>query len=221
MFNARQSVRTPLDYDQQFEGQLPPEIRRELETSPYPINRWPARIPETEEEIEQALAWLKAQGFLQEPTPPAPPPQVLIRPAPVSPPAKPAENASRRGAGIWLLLAMLIGLPLLLTRLADNTPPQSRPVEVRRALPAVEVRRALPLVPHASPVTSPVVSNAGWQLIRMPDGSIVQASYQGELPNSAALPTRGRFIGEEYSTGNTSWVWMTPTGAAFPSWVDP
>ena len=138
MYRPRQNVRTPLDYDTQFESELPPEIRRELETSQYPINRWPARIPETEEEIEQALAWLKAQGFLQEPTPPAPPPQVLIRPAPVSPPAKPAENASRRGAGIWLLLAMLIGLPLLLTRLADNTPPQSRPVEVRRALPAVE-----------------------------------------------------------------------------------
>ena len=43
----------------------------------------------------------------------------------------------------------------------------------------------------------------------------------GELPSSAALPPRGRFIGEEWSTGNTSWIWMTPAGANFPSWVDP
>ena len=35
----------------------------------------------------------------------------------------------------------------------------------------------------------------------MPDGTVVEASYQGELPNSAALPARGRFIGEEWSTG--------------------
>jgi len=33
MFNPRQSVRTPLDYDGQFECQLPPEVRAELETS--------------------------------------------------------------------------------------------------------------------------------------------------------------------------------------------
>jgi hypothetical protein len=55
----------------------------------------------------------------------------------------------------------------------------------------------------------------------MPDGTIVSASYQGELPSSAALPSQGRFIGEEYSTGDTSWIWMQPAGAAFPSWVDP
>jgi len=55
----------------------------------------------------------------------------------------------------------------------------------------------------------------------MPDGTIVEARYQGELPSSAALPPQGRFIGEEWSTGNTSWIWMTPAGAAFPSWVDP
>jgi hypothetical protein len=55
----------------------------------------------------------------------------------------------------------------------------------------------------------------------MPDGSIVQASYQGELASSAALPARGRFIGEEWSTGNTSWIWMKPAGVSFASWVDP
>jgi hypothetical protein len=44
---------------------------------------------------------------------------------------------------------------------------------------------------------------------------------QGELPSSAALPPQGRFIGEEWSTGSTSWVWMQPAGASLPSWVDP
>ena len=209
-------------FDEQFESQLPPEVRAELELPPRAINRWPERIPETEEEIQQAIAWLKAQGFLQEPNPPAPPPQVPIRTAPVSPPARPAQSASRRGTGIWWLLATLIGLPLLLSRMADKTPPQSRPVEVRRALPAVEVRRALPAVPRALPVTSAnTVSNAQWQPIRMPDGTIVNVSYQGELPSSAALPPQGHFIGEAYSTGTISWVWMTPAGASFPSWVDP
>jgi hypothetical protein len=82
---------------------------------------------------------------------------------------------------------------------------------------------AVPAVPRALPVTSSVstVSNAQWQSIRMPSGEFVRVSYQGELPSSAALPARGRFIGEEYSTGNTSWIWMTPAGANFPSWVDP
>jgi hypothetical protein len=81
----------------------------------------------------------------------------------------------------------------------------------------------LPVVPRALPITAQsfTVPNAAWQPIRMPDGTVVQASYQGELPSSAALPARGRFIGEEYSTGNTSWIWMTPAGASFPSWVDP
>ena len=97
------------------------------------------------------------------------------------------------------------------------------PVEVRRALPVVEVRKALPAVPRALPVNSApfAVPTVGWQSIRMPDGSIIPVHYEGELPSSAALPPRGRFIGEEYSTGNTSWIWMTPVGASFPSWVDP
>jgi hypothetical protein len=96
-------------------------------------------------------------------------------------------------------------------------------IEVRRALPAVEVRKALPAVPRALPVTAPVstVSNAEWQPVKMPDGTIMEARYQGELPSSAALPPQGRFIGEEWSTGNTSWIWMTPTGVNFPSWIDP
>jgi hypothetical protein len=55
----------------------------------------------------------------------------------------------------------------------------------------------------------------------MPDGTVVQAFYEGQLNSSGELPARGRFIGEEYSTGDTSWIWMTPSGAAFPSWVDP
>jgi hypothetical protein len=136
-----------------------------------------------------------------------------------------------------LLLGVLLGFPMLIALLAqavstlstlssrpvDDTQPQSREREVRRALPPpVEVRRALPVVPRALPVTSPVssVSDSG-QPVKLLDGTTVQAFYQGELPSSAALPVRGRFIGEEWSTGNTSWIWMTPAGASFPSWVDP
>ena len=232
--------------DESFDCQLPAEARIELEEIPppqvyrvrdQPLPRiWPQRIPETEEEIQQAIAWLKAQGFLQEPISPAPPPQVLIRPAPVSPPAKPAQSA-RSGKGIWLLLGFLILVGLLphaistlrtsSGRPVDDTQPQSRPVEVRRALPPpMEVRRALPVVPRALPVTSPrsLVSDpeiGQWQPVRLLDGTTVQVCYQGELPSSAALPHQGRFIGEEWSTGNTSWIWMTPAGVNFPSWVDP
>jgi hypothetical protein len=209
-------------FDDQFERGLPPEIRAELAASPRSINRPPVRIPETEAEIEQALEWLKSQGYLR-PTSPAPPPVPAPQPIAIPTASKPAQDAPRHGTGIWLLLAALIGLPLLLARLSDNTQPQGRPVEVRRALPVVEVRKALPAVPRALPVTSAVstVSNVEWQPIRMPDGSIVNARYQGELPSSAALPPQGRFIGEEWSTGNTSWIWMRPAGANFPSWVDP
>jgi hypothetical protein len=55
----------------------------------------------------------------------------------------------------------------------------------------------------------------------MPKGAIIAVHYEGALPSSAALPPQGHFIGEEYLTGNTSWVWMTPAGTNFPSWVDP
>src|SRR6516162_3856893 len=84
----------------------------------------------------------------------------------------------------------------------------------------------LPTVPRALPVTSSVslVSDpqiGQWQPVRLLDGTTVQVCYQGELPSSAALPHQGRFIGEEWSTGNTSWIWMTPAGASFPSRIDP
>jgi hypothetical protein len=243
MFNPRQSVRTPLDYDGQFERQLPPEVRAELETSPSPINRWSARIPETEEEIQQAIAWLKSQGYLP-PTAPEP-----LQPPPTRPPVvqapKPAppERSSRSGGWgifwmviggvfLWALLHNQSSQPLASMAASDSRPAwapvgqpaytQARPVDVRRALPVVEVRRGLPAVPRALPVTSTnTVSNAQWQPIRMPDGTIVNVSYQGELPSSAALPPQGHFIGEAYSTGTTSWVWMMRAGANFPSWVDP
>jgi hypothetical protein len=183
-------------FDDQFERELPPEIRAELGASSPAINRPPVRIPETEEEIQAALRWLKSQGYLQSVSapPPSPEPAVALQPPPVLPPAaKPAQRQSRGGSGIWWLLAVIIGLPLLLARVADNPQSQARPIEVRRALapsPAVEVRRALPAIPRALPVASALstVSNAEWQPIRMPDGSVVQASYQGELPSSAALP---------------------------------
>jgi hypothetical protein len=138
---------------------------------------------------------------------------------PVVPPAaKPTPQTSRSGSGIWLLLAVLLGIPLLLSHLpkgfqSGRTPQQQSWVEVRRALPAVP--RALLVSSQTS-----TVSNSG-QPIRMPDGTIVNARLQGELPSSASLPPQGRFIGEEYSTGTTSWIWMTPAGASFPSWVDP
>ena len=140
---------------------------------------------------------------------------------------EPAQRASHwSGTGIWLLLGFLVLIGLLpqaistlrtsSSRPVDDTQPQSRPVEVRRALPpAVEVRRALPAVPQALPVTAPGFLDPDpaigqWLPVRLLDGTTVQVCYQGELPSSAALPTRGRFIGEEWSTGNTSWIWMTP-----------
>jgi hypothetical protein len=166
-----------------FDCQLPAEARAELLEEIPPPKTYRREIP-TYRPLE-------------------PPPPVL--PPSVTPRARPAQSESSSGSGIWLLLAVLLGLPILLAMLSQavssGTQPQSRSVEVRRALPVVEVRRALPAVPRALPVTSAVstVSNAGWQSVRMPDGTIVQVCYQGELPSSAALPNQGRFIGEEWS----------------------
>ena len=166
-----------------FDCQLPAEARAELLEEIPPPKTYRREIP-TYRPLE-------------------PPPPVL--PPSVTPRARPAQSESSSGSGIWLLLAVLLGLPILLAMLSQavssGTQPQSRSVEVRRALPVVEVRRALPAVPRALPVTSAVstVSNAGWQSVRMPDGTIVQVCYQGELPSSAALPNQRRFIGEEWS----------------------
>jgi len=240
------SLRPALDYDsrfdRQFESQLPPEVRAELEIPPRSTPRPPVRIPQTEQEIAQALEWLKSQGYLR-PASPAPPPPV----SPPQPPAVPMSKApppARRSrippvigtvaiAALFLYAVSHTGGP------SNSTAPQesrsvpttsSQPVEVRRALPPpVEVRRALPAVPRAllvsrsrfsehAPIPAPYAES---QPVRMPDGTIVEARYQGELPSGAALPPQGRFIGEQWSTGNTSWIWMTPAGASFPSWVDP
>jgi hypothetical protein len=122
-------------------------------------------------------------------------------------------------------------IPLRFTaRTVDNVPPLRSPVvtqptaEVRRAIP-VETRRALPVAPRAELVGAPVAvepQTGDWRNVTLLDGrTTVPACYQGELPSSAALPAQGRFIGKQWATGNTSWIWMTPAGASFPSWVDP
>ena len=196
-------------FDDQFDCQLPEEARTELlEEIPPPKTYRLREIP-------------------------------VYQPAP--PPAKRSGGAAVIGAiaivALFLYTVSRTGGPS-----TSTVPPESRsvlpplrsqpvevrralppPVEVRRALPVVEVRKALPAVPRALLVNSApfAVPTVGWQSIRMPDGSIIPVHYEGELPSSAALPPRGRFIGEEYSTGNTSWIWMTPVGASFPSWVDP
>ena len=240
------SLRPALDYDnrfdRQFESQLPPEVRAELEIPPRSTPRPSARIPETEEEIAQALEWLKSQGYLRpaSPAPPLPvsspqPPAVPMSKTP--PPARRAHIPAVIGtvaiAALFLYAVSHTGGPSNSTALPESRSvpnPSSQPVEVRRALtPPVEVRRALPAVPRAllvsrsrfsenAPIPAPYAES---QPVRMPDGTIVEARYQGELPSSAALPVRGRFIGEEWSTGNTSWIWLQPAGASLPSWVDP
>jgi len=221
-------IRSRLEFDrqvdEQFERQLPPEVRAELETAPSRVNRWPARIPETEEEIQVALAWLKAHGFLREPQPPQVPP-VVQAPNPAR-----TERAPRRS---WGLIWMVLG-GVFLWALLHNQPTSDRHAGSTISVSGsgqpsctssrpVDDRRALPVTPRALPVTSGIssVSNAAWQPMRMPDGTVLNVSYQGSLPFSASLPPRGRFIGEQYSTETTSWVSMTPAGASFPSWVDP
>ena len=231
------SLRPALDYDnrfdRQFETQLPPEVRAELEIPPRSTPRPPVRIPETEQEIAQALEWLKSQGYLR-PAIPAPPPQ----PPPISiaktpPPAKrtaiPAAIGTVAIAALFLYAVSRPGGPSTSTAFPESQsgPSGSRPVEVRRALPPpVEVRRALPVVPRALPEASSVnpqiatPPSAESQPIRMPNGTIVKARYQGQLSNPANLPTRGRFIGEEWSTADgTTWIWMQPANG-IASWVD-
>ena len=115
--------------DDQFESELPPEIRAGLE-----VNHRPVRIPTTEREIQAAMALLKSRGYLPtvsapsssgEPPPPPIPEPVSKAPTPDSPPrlfamppvAKPVQRASRSGSGIWLLLALLLGFPILIGQL--------------------------------------------------------------------------------------------------------
>jgi hypothetical protein len=209
-------------FDDQFDCQLPEEARTELlEEIPPPKTYRIREIP------------------AYQPAPP-PPPEVVCRPPPVpvfkTPPAAKRSHGAAVICTVAIVALFLYAVPHNNGPSTSTAPPESRsvptpssqPVEVRRALPpTVEVRRALPAVPRALPVTAPasLVPNpttGQWQPVTLLDGrTTVQACYQGELPSSAALPVRGRFIGEEWSTGNTSWIWMTPAGASFPSWVDP
>jgi hypothetical protein len=184
-------------FDDQFDCQLPEEARTELLGEIPPPNPCRSR-------------------------------KIPYRPAP--PPAKRLGGAAVIGA-IAIVALFLYAVSRTDGPSTFTAPPESRsvlpplpsqPVEVRRALP-VEVRRALPTALRALPINSvpSVVPTVGWQSIRMLDGSIIPVHYEGELPSSAALPSQGRFIGEEYSTGNTSWIWTQPAGTNVASWVDP
>jgi hypothetical protein len=194
--------------DESFDCQLPAEARIELleEIPPPPMYR---------------LREIPAYRPVQEP-----PPEVFLRPPPpVSPPLPPVTPGApgrRRGHpaaapeygyrwGVQFLLALL---GQAVSTQVDGTQPQSRSVEVRRAAPAAGRR------PQSVAGGSARSSDSG-QPVRLLDGTTVRAFYQGELPSSAALPSQGRFIGEEWSTGNTSWIWIKPAGAHFASWVDP
>ncbi len=195
-------------------------VGRKLEEIPPPqtprLDRGVSQVPEP-----YRLPTLPPREVFLRPPPPvsreipthhpaqSPPPEVVFRPpppaAPPRPPvvpraARPARSESSSGSGIWWFLALLVGLPILFNHLPHTSStlstPQSRPVEVRPALPP-------------------------WSSVKFYDGTIVPVCYQGQLPNSAALPSQGRFIGEEWAIGNHSWIWMQPAGASFPSWVDP
>jgi hypothetical protein len=209
-------------FDDRFDCQLPEEARTEL------LEEIP---PQKTYRIREIPAY--------QPAPP-PPPEVVYRPraVPISktpPPAKRSHGATVIGtvaiAALFLYAVSHNNGPSTSTAPPESRSgptPSSQPVEVRWALPGpVEVRRALPVVPRALPVTGPVSlvpdpTTGQWQPVTLLDGrTTVQACYQGELPSSAALPPQGCFIGEEWSNGNTSWIWMTPAGASFPSWVDP
>jgi hypothetical protein len=208
---------------EQFERELPPEILAELFRSR-------PRSPRMAGKRSRMAA-----GRVSPPPPSRNEPDAASHSASVNT----SSGSSRRLTARWWLAAvagisMIVAISLAIDQLPKQVifsppiDPATLPpaVEVRRALPIVEVRRALPAVPRALPVTSsaslvsaPQIGQ--WQPVRLLDGTIMQVCYRGELPSSAALPPRGRFIGEEYSTGNTSWIWMTPVGASFPSWVDP
>jgi hypothetical protein len=195
-YQSRQGVHfRPGTFDDQFDCPLPEEARTEL------LGRIPPPKPYRSREIPACE--------------PAPPPVRRLRGAA-------AVIGAITIVALFLYAMSRPGGPSTSTAPPEIQSVPSQPVEVRRALP-VEVRRALPVALRAlslgaAPSAVPAV---GWQPVRMPDGTIVQVSYQGELPSSASLPPRGRFLGEQYSTGTTSWVWMTPAGASFPSWVDP
>lgn len=121
-------------------------------------------------------------------------------------------------ATLGLAAAVLALLPHTSSTGPTQSAPQARPAEVRRALPVA--LRALPI--DAAAPENPPISYAASKRIIMPDGSIVQTYFQGKLPNAASLPPLGRFNGEAWVTADgTTWIWATPAGAAFPSWVDP
>jgi hypothetical protein len=216
-----------------YECQLPTEARIELEEAfssrfreaPHPPPKPRIRVRAVGRYIPEDLVPQEVV-FLRPPPPVAaprqvtePPPPVLPLPPSVTPPVvRPAQNESRGGNGGWWALAILVMVTGLLSQFSGHqgAQPQSRPVEVRRALPTVEVRKALPLTSVAS-----TIPQWGWQSIRMPDGEVVNVHYDGVLPSSAWLPSTGAYVGQEFSTGATSWVWMTARGANFPAWIDP
>jgi hypothetical protein len=203
--------RAPCD-DKSFEGQLPARARSEL------LEEFPSRRTYR---LQESIP-VPSPVFLRSPPLVSP-----LEPPPIRPGTgrELGEPAPRRGVGIWWLLAALLGFPVLIGLLphAPSSQPVygtqsiSRWVEVRRALPVAnpEVRRALPALARAFPVEEQTIpgSNGNWQAVQMPDGTIVEAAYQGTLPNAASLPAQGHFIGEEWRTGDTSWIWMTPAGA--------
>src|SRR5262245_8371076 len=111
-----------LDFDQQFERKLPPEILAELEGESPPqtyrlreipnyLRPAPPSVRRSERTTARPPMVLRAPSPAVLPSPPfvAPPPPPVMPPVP-----RQAQSAPRRGSGIWwLLLAALLGLPIL------------------------------------------------------------------------------------------------------------
>jgi hypothetical protein len=198
----------PSPSDESFECELPAEV----------LARLPEKIPPSQTYRIREIRTYR-------PAPPPLAPEVVIGPSP--PPesgaGKRAQNApSESGAGIWLLLAVLLGCPMLLALLAHAIStlegPFNRPVEVRRALPppsVEEVRRALP-----ADTGSP--AEVGTQrMVTIPDGGPVSTTFKGYLSDVSQLPVHGGQMGDMWAIGNNYWILTTVPGSFRQGWVDP
>jgi len=100
-----------------------------------------------------------------------------------------------------------------------NNPPVPRAVLVKSA-PRAQLVKLPPSRTREVGESPPLVIGQHY-LATMPYNVEVLATYRGQMDSVDLLPSHGNQIGDMRRVGNVPWVWVFAPGAAHADWIDP
>jgi len=169
-----------------------------------------------------------------------PPPTQAVEWRTVKPPPPLAVKTSPRQSAPWgaIIIAAALVTAALIVANGNKSAPPTEPKSASSSQRLVTANQSEAAVPRAQPVVWPRAEAAGpttlfspqwyanpsnrgrWVCQEIPHQGRVWIHYQGQLQNTHQLPQHSS-LWDEYWTPGATWVWMIPTGATTPQWVDP